>query len=354
MREFGKKVVGGLMAVALAGCYEGVDGVGGADERGLVVQGLALQGIQLQGIFLQGIRLQGIQLQGLRLQGIRLQGIFLQGIKLQGLKLQGSQIAAVQEINGELVDRSGADLIGTEFHIDVETEDDEGEEIDVGVTIRLDDFYLSPDAEIEDMYAYEVSYKADGSDTWGSLCEDADGVGWPAYVFEGYWDEDTGDFIDEPDTISFACHYGVVAKCALWGYRPWAEAEDCKKKNKKGEWKKCEMVSLRDHHQACTRMARADYCGDGVPWTVNGTQIDIWDDLGPQIQEREAKWDIEGEWTPEGAWCLNDIRQQGWKEEGLYPSCGKKTDKQWKRRANRCGKLKNKSSLFVSSFNGDA
>ncbi len=284
-----------------------------------------------------------------------MQGIKLQGIKLQGIKLQGSELGGVQEINGEFVDRTGADLIGADFDLTVDIEDEEGEIEEVPLTLRIDDFYLAPEAVTDDVFAYEVSYSSEGSE-WTPLCVDSYGESWPAYIFNGYWDEDTGDFIDEPDAISFSCHYGVVAKCALWGYRPWAEAEDCKKKKgkkkkgKKKKGKKCKDISLRDHHQACTRMARADYCGDGTPWTVDGTAIDIWDDLSPAIQEREGKWEIEAEWTPDGAWCLNDIRQQGWKEEGLYPSCSKKQDKKWKRRARKCGKLKKKHSLLVSSF----
>jgi ferredoxin len=64
--------------------------------------------------------------------------------------------------------------------------------------------------------------------------------------------------------------------------------------------KNCDLISLQDHHQACTRMARADYCGDGVPWTVPGTAIDIYDHLYPQIETKETQnWQIEAEWDPE-------------------------------------------------------
>ena len=35
---------------------------------------------------------------------------------------------------------------------------------------------------------------------------------------------------------------------------------------------------LRDHYNACVRMLRADYCGDGRSWTRDGTLIDMWDD----------------------------------------------------------------------------
>ena len=30
-----------------------------------------------------------------------------------------------------------------------------------------------------------------------------------------------------------------------------------------------------DHHQACVRMVRADYCGDGRSWTVNGRRVNL-------------------------------------------------------------------------------
>ena len=30
-------------------------------------------------------------------------------------------------------------------------------------------------------------------------------------------------------------------------------------------------------HEACVRMVRADYCGDGRSHTVDGMAIDVWD-----------------------------------------------------------------------------
>ncbi|MCA9662230.1 MAG: pentapeptide repeat-containing protein [Myxococcales bacterium] len=340
---------------------------GDSEERGLIIQGIQLQGVFLQGIQLQGTKLQGMRLQGISLQGIKIQGVVLQGLKiqgvtLQGITLQGMKLQGTQLIDGETVERSGTDFIGSSFDLTVDGQDENANTVEVPLTLHIEDIYPSPDAETDDVLAYEISYSVDGSDELTPLCVDEYGTSWPAYVFEGYWDPETGDHIDEPDTISFSCHFGVVAKCALWGYRPWAESTDCDNKwsGKKKKGKHCKTVSLRDHHQACTRMARADYCGNGEPWTVNGTAIDIWDNLDPEIQVREANWDIEAEWTPDGAWCLNDIRQQGWKAEGLYPACGDsvKDQKRWKkrmaRRSNKCGTLKNDDSLLVSSFDGDA
>ena len=38
-------------------------------------------------------------------------------------------------------------------------------------------------------------------------------------------------------------------------------------------------MSLASYHQACTRMARADYCGDGTSHTQDGTWIEYYDKL---------------------------------------------------------------------------
>ena len=35
-----------------------------------------------------------------------------------------------------------------------------------------------------------------------------------------------------------------------------------------------------DWYNACIRLLRADYCGDGRPFTRDGTLVDIYDHLG--------------------------------------------------------------------------
>ena len=64
---------------------------------------------------------------------------------------------------------------------------------------------------------------------------------------------------------------------------------------------RCGITSLADYHQACTRMLRADYCGDGTPHTVDGTLINIYDGIG--IQRDTDDWAFEAEWTTTGARC---------------------------------------------------
>jgi len=84
-----------------------------------------------------------------------------------------------------------------------------------------------------------------------------DGSG--AVPLKGRWTS-TGLHVDD-NLISFACPDAVAFKCTDWGYiagnAPGSDA-----------W---------NHHQACTRMARADYCGDGKPHTFDETRIVIRD-----------------------------------------------------------------------------
>jgi hypothetical protein len=96
-----------------------------------------------------------------------------------------------------------------------------------------------------------------------------------------------GTHFERPNTIYFGCISGAVGKAARWGYSPW--------------------VSDADGHQAATRAVRADYCGNGTAYTVQGTQVQITDvfdihDLADEQRPTEAMW------GPEGAQCLTAPR----------------------------------------------
>jgi len=122
----------------------------------------------------------------------------------------------------------------------------------------------------------------DESGTYG-LCPGDDGGNLSAIPLDGRWDE-AGDWHE--DGMTFACHNGVLAKCVRWGYAPWGEREG---------------ADLRAYHQTCSRMARADYCGDGVPHTQNGTLINMWDAIGIQKSDPDDNLAFEAAWTPDGA-----------------------------------------------------
>jgi hypothetical protein len=233
------------------------------------------------------------------------------------------------------------DMIGGEFSLTATAEVD-GQEVSEKFVLRIDDIIHDPNHD--DVLLYDISVRPDGGADWAPLC--VDGV--PAIPLNNYWDLKTGDRIDDPNVVTFACTNAVLAKCVEWGYRPWATAERCEP-HKKHHKKKCVELSLQDYHQACTRMTRADYCGNGEPWTVAGTPIDIWDHLSPPIEARGTDWPVEAEWTVDGAYCLNDIRQQTWKQQGLYPKCF--LDKKGKpKKYKDCGSMKNGRSLLLDAF----
>ena len=96
--------------------------------------------------------------------------------------------------------------------------------------------------------------------------------------------------------FTITCTSGAIGKCIRIGYKPWGE--------RKGQ-------SLWDYHQACVRMLRADYGGDGVGHTRDGTTIDPFDQLGIQSFEPDPhgpKLEFEAAWGPDGAVCVRRTR----------------------------------------------
>jgi hypothetical protein len=69
--------------------------------------------------------------------------------------------------------------------------------------------------------------------------------------------------------------------------------------------------SLWDYHQACVRMVRADYGGDGTGYTRTGNLVDIFDGLGirqPGSDLRDQALEFEAAWGPDGAVCVRRTR----------------------------------------------
>src|SRR5262249_8280834 len=143
-----------------------------------------------------------------------------------------------------------------------------------------------------DVWMYGVSYNASGT-TWTPLCGlDATGAPILAIPVAGVWNYSMGvvgggAYTADPTRFTFGCRGNATAKRVEWGYKPW---------------KTVNGVKLTNHHVACTRMVRADYCGDGSTYTVNGTPIDIYDGLGIQLDT--AAWQVDAEWQPTGARCV--------------------------------------------------
>jgi hypothetical protein len=251
----------------------------------------ANNGVELQGVELQGVELQGVELQGVELQGVELQGVELQGVELQGVELKGTVLAGTL-VGGTSM--SGDDFIGSTMNGTLS----DGSQI----VLRIDNIESSTDAEVD---LYTVSY-SNGS-TWSPLCGSSGGEPIRAIPLQGRWDSSQGtasggSYIADPAVITFGCRTAVLAKCVMMGYKPWKTVVECKSKSV------CTTRSLRDLHQACTRMMRADYCGDGMPHTQNGTLINVWDNFAIQERVQNGGWGDEAEWTTAGSMCIESYR----------------------------------------------
>jgi hypothetical protein len=143
------------------------------------------------------------------------------------------------------------------------------------------------------LYAIDV-VNADGTTT--PFCRpDASGVAAAipvAAVFNQH-----GDRVESASQFIFGCTAGVVAKCYRWGYRPWLNNDP----------------GFARLHWSCTRMARADYCGDGRTWTYDGTLINLWDRApapGPFNTHGSPppQFLFEAGWSTQGAVCLSKQR----------------------------------------------
>jgi hypothetical protein len=157
-----------------------------------------------------------------------------------------------------------------------------------------------PSAEDPGMVWYRIEAWNDVAQEWENPCVALDRVPDPrALAVSGTWGV-SGAHQSDSGKLTFACENGAITKCINWGYKPWA--------SRGGQ-------SLASLHQACTRMARADYCGNGRSHTHEDTTIDMYDRLGvlARTAEASADWDpkrasFEAAWAPDGATCLARTR----------------------------------------------
>jgi hypothetical protein len=179
------------------------------------------------------------------------------------------------------------DLVGAELTID-----DAGQPLE----IRID--AVEKDAKSAALL-HGVSVRSASGD-WAPYCEpDADGRR-VAFPIAGRSRAD-GRLVDDASRFELVCTSGAQGKCVRLGYRPWQQL---------------------DAYNACVRMIRADYCGDGVATTRDGTTIDIYDTLGVQQSEPGGTFAFEAGWTPDGAVCVHHARiPENTSLEKLAASC---------------------------------
>ena len=170
---------------------------------------------------------------------------------------------------------------------------DVADEVGRVMTVRIEAAVRDSSDADGDVWLHRFSVLDAATGVWGELCTagpDGTAAGFP---LAGRWTRD-GRHLRDPSGFAVTCTSGATGKCVRMGYKPWRQLG--------GE-------ALWDHHQACVRMVRADYGGDGVSHTREGTRIDVYDRLGIQRPEPDpGGLAFEAAWGPDGAICIRKTR----------------------------------------------
>ncbi|WP_224363501.1 ADYC domain-containing protein [Hyalangium versicolor] len=272
-----KGLVGAALAAwVVAGC--GVSETQGTDSSSLKTvkanvvheNGVVLNGINPNGTLLNKV-LVSVQYDSARIPGTGrpLEQVWLMGSEFHGLRNQ-------QELSGQ-------DFRQARFFGDL----DDGSR----VALRIDSVTQGTGTD-SDVWSYRVSYQEPQDGQWYPLCKTLDGTVSDAIALEGQWNYGQGvtgggSKVYSSTSFTFACDGYALAKCVRFGYKPWDSVNG---------------VSLADYHQSCTRLLRADFCGDGTPHTVNGNLVNIYDSAS--VQTDAENWGAEAEWNANGASCF--------------------------------------------------
>ncbi|WP_395813907.1 ADYC domain-containing protein [Archangium minus] len=180
---------------------------------------------------------------------------------LAPLKQADAQVKALTLEGGLLVAAGKGGVVGTVLQGTAS----DGQPVEVAIC------GAEPSAEDPRMVWYRIEAWNAVAQEWENPCVALANVPDPrALAVRGTWNAN-GAHQKAPGKLTFACENGAISKCIQWGYKPWASRDG---------------QSMADLHQACTRMARADYCGDGRSHTHENTAIDMYDRLGVIRQPR--------------------------------------------------------------------
>jgi ADYC domain len=183
---------------------------------------------------------------------------------------------------------AGADLVGSVLAL--------GGAGGTRLRVRIDAVRPDPRDPAGEVTLYVLSVEDPATGAWHDLCApDPDGLAL-GFPMAGSWTA-SGEHLSSGGAFSLTCTGGVVGKCVRMGYKPWAAAAD--------------GTPLWAYHQACARLLRADYCGDGTGHTRDGTPVDIGDRLGVQTFDPAPAMDFEAAWGADGAVCVRRVRVPG-------------------------------------------
>jgi hypothetical protein len=237
-----------------------------------------------------GITPNGITPNGITPNGITPNETTLNGITPNGITPNGTAIGIT--INGAPL--TGANLVGTTWpgHVSDGTT----------ITLRIDEARQGTGSNA-DVWSYRITSLLPGGSR--PLCVDAAGHPIFADSVSGTWNlhqgvPGGGSYDPNDSLFTVACQGSVIAKCIELGYKTW--------------------TGHARELATCVRALRADYCGDGTPYTVNGTLLNIFDAAG--IQRDTMAWVPEAEWTPDGATCVSKQKNTRFHQVlGPHPTC---------------------------------
>ena len=257
-------------------------------------------------------------------------GRFLNGRFLNGRFLNGTALWGVTTQGFVSLSLSGSELIGNGYlqannlvGVRLLGKLDDGS----SVILRINDARV--DQTSNDIWLYQVSY-LDPTWHWNPICGlNASGAPVPATALAGRWDytqgtSSGGSHTADPSSFTFACMNAALGECVRWGYAPWRVATRTLTPTTGQVQSTVNSLlpilgsvsllgvpeTLAKAHQACSRAVRADYCGDGTSYTVNGTDVDFYDVYGTNTSNLAIanNWHFEARWDEAGATCLSGVR----------------------------------------------
>jgi hypothetical protein len=216
----------------------------------------------------------------------------LVSVDIASPRIPDAEVKSLQLQKGRLVasPRASASLVGSVL----QGTSSDGKPVEVALC------GVEPVPADSDMAWYRIEAWNPVAQEWVNPCVATGRVPDPrALAVSGVWDS-SGACQQVPGRITLACENSAIAQCIRWGYKPWASHHG---------------QSLADLHQACTRMVRADYCGNGRSHTHQDIAIDVYDRMGvlspaPVVSARQAfeRFSFEAAWAPDGATCLSSTR----------------------------------------------
>jgi len=206
------------------------------------------------------------------------------------------------DAEGEVLDPSR--LVGAELTV--------LDPYDQATRVRVDAVARDAPVPAGPLAFYEVSRWDEPAERWVPYCERGpDGLAL-AMALPGRWHDEGKTFVPDARDFTLTCTGGANGKCARLGFVPGLDTVG-------GE-------PLTPYFEACVRMMRADYCGDGRSYTEAGVPVDLIDRAGQQPVWTDDALDFEAVWSAGGAVCVHRVRNPAITLDVLVDACPRLAD----------------------------